>query len=64
MYEIILTTTEYRNGVPVSAETATWHRRYKSRQTAARKASEMCETITVKGSPVKYITIAEVCHVQ
>ena len=60
MFEIILTTTEYRNDVSVSALSATLYRRYKSRQTAARKASEMCETITVKGSSVKYVTTAEV----
>ncbi|HBC3225634.1 TPA: hypothetical protein ACHGD4_000003 [Escherichia coli] len=64
MFEIILTTTEYLNGVFVSKEVATWHRRYKSRKTAERKAVEMNETISVKGSPVKYITIAEVRHVQ
>ncbi|HEL8025745.1 TPA: hypothetical protein UZ441_001093 [Escherichia coli] len=64
MFEIILTTTEYLNGVYVSKDVATWHRRYKSRKTAERKAAEMCETVSVKGSPLKYVTVAEVHHVQ
>lgn len=53
-YEIIISTTEYRNDVSV------WHRRYKSRKTAELKAAEMCETISMKGSPVKYVTTVEV----
>ncbi|EFF3781538.1 TPA: hypothetical protein ACH58E_005614 [Escherichia coli] len=59
-YEIIISTTEYRNDVSVRTDTSVWHRRYKSRKTAERKAAEMCETIAMKSSPVKYITTAEV----
>ncbi|HGW3051005.1 TPA: hypothetical protein ACNP65_004909 [Escherichia coli] len=29
-------------------------------KTAELKAAEMCETISMKGSPVKYVTTAEV----
>ncbi|WP_097340955.1 hypothetical protein [Escherichia coli] len=63
LFEIILTTTEYRNDVFVGKETATWHRRYKSRKTAERKATTLNETISMVGSPVKYVTVAEVRHV-
>ncbi|HAW1514507.1 TPA: hypothetical protein JLM64_001974 [Escherichia coli] len=63
MFEIILTTTEYRNNVFVGKEIATWHRRYKSRKTAESKAATFNETICMAGSPVKYVTVAEVRHV-
>ncbi|HFW4798939.1 TPA: hypothetical protein ACIBS5_004423 [Salmonella enterica subsp. diarizonae serovar 60-67:z35:-] len=63
MFEIILTTTQYINGKPVATESAPFYRRYKSRQTAERRAANMSATVTVKGSPVKYITVAEVHHV-
>ena len=62
-YEIILTTTEYFNDRSVRTESVLYWRRYKSRKAAEHKASEMCETITMKGSPVKYVTVAEVRHV-
>ena len=39
-YEIIISTTEYRNDVSVRTDTSVWHRRYKSRKTAERKAAE------------------------
>ncbi|HEC7609231.1 TPA: hypothetical protein R3998_004503 [Salmonella enterica subsp. enterica serovar Muenchen] len=63
MFEIILTTTEYFNGKPVRTESATFARRYKSRQTAERRATEMRKVVTVKGIPIKCITTAEVRHV-
>ncbi|AUM09799.1 hypothetical protein [Escherichia coli] len=59
-YEIVLTTTEYFNDKPVRAESVLYWRCYKSRKTAERKAAVMCETIAMKGSPVKYVTTAEV----
>ncbi|SQD03137.1 Uncharacterised protein [Escherichia coli] len=49
-YEIIISTTEYRNDVSVRTDVSVWHRRYKSRKTAELKAAEMCETISMKGS--------------
>ena len=59
-YEIIISTTEYRNDVSVRTDVSVWHRRYKSRKTAELKAAEMCENISMKGSPVKYVTTVEV----
>ncbi|EHK3590662.1 hypothetical protein ACI5ME_000182 [Salmonella enterica subsp. enterica serovar Minnesota] len=63
MFEIILTTTEYLNGNPIRTESTPYYRRYKVRQTAERHAARMSETVSLKGSPVKYVTVAEVRHV-
>ncbi|EFL9196586.1 hypothetical protein ACFH3V_004117 [Escherichia coli] len=63
MFEIILTATEYSDGLLVIEKMATFCRRYKSRKTAERKAGEMRKVISIKGSPVKNITTAEVHHV-
>ncbi|EAM4785587.1 hypothetical protein LWV78_002616 [Salmonella enterica] len=63
MFEIILTTTEYLNGNPTRTESTPYYRRYKVRQTAERHATRMNETVSLKGSPVKYVTVAEVRHV-
>lgn len=62
MFEIILTTTEYFNNQPVWTESAPFYRRYKTRQTAESKAAALRETISIKGSPVKYVTVTEVRH--
>ncbi|MFZ5132208.1 hypothetical protein [Enterobacter roggenkampii] len=62
MFKIILTTTEYFNGAVISTDAVQYSRRYKTRKAAERNAARMCETVTMPGSPVKYITVAEVRH--
>ena len=60
MFKIILTTTEYFNGQVIHTDSAQYYRRYKTRTAAERNAIRMCETVSMPGSPVKYITVAEV----
>ncbi|EMS1340522.1 hypothetical protein WKL52_000289 [Salmonella enterica] len=62
MFEIILTTTEYFNGNPVRTESALYYRRYKTRKAADSNAARMNKTISLKDTPVKYVTVAEVRH--
>lgn len=64
MFKIIITTDEYMNGQRISTDSAPYYRSYKTRKAAEKNAARMGEIIQVPGSPLKYVTVAEVVEVR